>query len=106
MRIMIIGGGGREHVLAWKLSQSPQVDSIYCVPGNAGIAKLADCHDADPEDLPALTGLAHNKGIDLTVVGPEAPLVAGIVDHFMDKGLTILGPERKAALLELSLIHI
>ncbi|MFY9113892.1 MAG: phosphoribosylamine--glycine ligase [Dethiobacteria bacterium] len=100
MRIMIIGGGGREHVLAWKLSQSPQVDSIYCVPGNAGIAKLADCHDADPEDLPALTGLAHNKGIDLTVVGPEAPLVAGIVDHFMDKGLTILGPERKAALLE------
>lgn len=100
MRIMIIGGGGREHALTWGLSQSSQVDAIYCVPGNAGIAEQAECLAADPEDLSALAGLAHDKGIDLTVVGPEAPLVAGIVDFFMDKGLTVLGPERKAALLE------
>ncbi|NLI69354.1 MAG: phosphoribosylamine--glycine ligase [Firmicutes bacterium] len=100
MRIMVIGGGGREHALVWSLSRSPQVDAIHCVPGNAGIAALAECHAMDPEDLPALAGLAHNRGIDLTVVGPEAPLVAGIVDHFMDRGLTVMGPERKASLLE------
>lgn len=100
MRIMVIGGGGREHALVWSLSRSPQVDAIYCVPGNAGISALAECHAADPEDLSALAGLAHNRGIDLTVVGPEAPLVAGIVDHFKDRGLTIMGPEREASLLE------
>ncbi|NLZ27695.1 MAG: phosphoribosylamine--glycine ligase, partial [Firmicutes bacterium] len=100
MRIMVIGGGGREHALVWSLSRSPQVDAIYCVPGNAGIAALAECHAADPEDLSALAGLAHSWGIDLTVVGPEAPLVAGIVDRFMDRGLTVMGPEREASLLE------
>ncbi len=100
MRILIIGGGGREHALAWKLSQSSSVEAIFCVPGNAGIAAIAHCVKVDMEDLPALAALARKNKVDLTIVGPEAPLVAGIVDYFWQEGLTILGPERKAALLE------
>lgn len=100
MRILIIGGGGREHVLAWKLAQSLQVKKIFCIPGNAGIAKIAECVEGDVEDIPALAEFARENRVDLTVVGPEAPLVAGIVDHFRDNGLLILGPEKEAALLE------
>ncbi len=100
MRILIIGGGGREHALARKLSQSPRVETIFCIPGNAGIAAVAHCFNEDMENLPALATLALKNKVDLTIVGPEAPLVAGIVDYFWQEGLTILGPERKAALLE------
>src|SRR5271167_4883953 len=90
MRILIIGGGGREHALAWKLAQSPGVE-IYAAPGNPGIARLGTCLTADQ---------AQNLDADLTVVGPEAPLVDGIVDSFRARGLPIVGPNREAARLE------
>ena len=100
MRIMIVGGGGREHALAWKLKNSPEVEEIYCVPGNAGIARIAHCLPGKDDDFPVLADIARGKQIDLTIVGPEAPLVEGITDYFRKHGLTILGPEKQAALLE------
>lgn len=100
MRVLIVGGGGREHALAWKIEQSPQVDKIFCAPGNAGIAEIAECRDVNAEDIKALLFLARQEGVDLTVVGPEAPLVGGIVDVFVEEGMTIFGPSRRAALLE------
>ncbi len=101
MRIMIVGGGGREHALAWKISQSEQVEEIICVPGNPGIAETARCIEIAGGDSPEeLASLARENGIDLTLVGPEAPLVNGIVDVFLERGLQILGPEKEAAMLE------
>src|SRR5262245_20339719 len=100
MKVLIIGGGGREHALAWKLAQSPQVTKLYCAPGNAGIAKLAECRDIPATDIPALVKFAAERKIDLTVVGPEDPLVAGIVDRFAKKGLRIFGPNARCARLE------
>jgi len=100
MRILVIGGGGREHALIWKISQSPLVEEIYCAPGNPGIAQLANCVDIAPNDTEALLSFVRKKGIDLTVVGPEAPLVDGIVDEFESQGLTIFGPSKKAAEIE------
>ena len=101
MKILVIGGGGREHALCWKLSQSPKVDKIYCVPGNAGISEIAECRKVEYEKnfLP-LVQLARKEGIDFTVVGPEVPLVNGIVDYFQKRNLAIFGPSKKAALLE------
>jgi len=100
MIVMIVGGGGREHALAWKLSQSADIKKILAVPGNAGMRQLAHCLDEDPGDTHGLAELALQNQVDLTVVGPEAPLVEGVVDVFREKGLRILGPTREGALLE------
>src|SRR5690606_3016438 len=102
MRVLIVGGGGREHALAWKLKQSPLVRELFCAPGNAGIARLARCVPVAADDLEALVALAREHRIDLTVVGPEAPLAAGIVDRFQEAGLAIVGPGKAAAQLEAS----
>lgn len=100
MRILVIGGGGREHALIWKLAQSPRTEAIYCAPGNAGIASLAECVPIAANDIQALKTFAHEKTIDLTVVGPEEPLTLGIVDEFEAEGLRIFGPRRDAAQME------
>jgi len=100
MKVLVIGSGGREHTLVWKISQSPKVDKIYCAPGNAGIAELAECVDIMADDINGLAGFALSHQIDLTVVGPEIPLVKGIVDLFESRGLKIFGPSRQAAFLE------
>ncbi len=100
MKVLIIGSGGREHVLAWKLKKSPLVKEIYCAPGNGGIAAIAQCVDIEATDIERLAGFAKEKKVDLTVVGPEAPLVAGIVDFFEQQNLKIFGPSQKAARLE------
>jgi phosphoribosylamine--glycine ligase len=100
MNILVIGGGGREHALVWKIAQSPLVDRIYCAPGNPGIARLAECVDLAVDDLDGLQEFARLNGIDLTMVGPELPLTLGIVDRFKAAGLTIFGPSRDAARLE------
>jgi phosphoribosylamine--glycine ligase len=100
MQVLVIGQGGREHALAWKLSQSPKVSKVYCAPGNAGTAVDAVNVDLNPADFPRLVKFARNEKIDLTVVGPEAPLVAGVVDAFEAEGLRIFGPTKAAAQLE------
>ena len=100
LKVLVIGGGGREHALVWKLAQSSQVSRIYCAPGNAGIANLAECVPLAITDSEALLGFAIENGIDLTVVGPEVALIGGIVDLFEQRGLRIFGPAREPALLE------
>ena len=100
MKVLIVGGGGREHALVWKLSQSEDIDKIYAAPGNAGIAQLAECVRIKADDIKALVDFADENKIDLTVVGPELPLVMGITDQFKDKGLRVFGPTGKAAQLE------
>ncbi|MHB8810363.1 MAG: phosphoribosylamine--glycine ligase [Desulfobulbaceae bacterium] len=100
MNVLVIGGGGREHALVWKLRQSPRVDKIFCAPGNAGISKLATCVPLKANDIKGLTGFALAQKIDLTIVGPEEPLTLGIVDAFTRKGLRIFGPTAAAAELE------
>jgi phosphoribosylamine--glycine ligase len=100
MKVLVIGGGGREHALAWKLAQSPRVTKLFCAPGNAGIADLAECVALPATDSDRLVALAVANQIDFTVVGPEAPLCAGIVDAFQARGLRIFGPSRQAAQLE------
>ncbi|UCG35062.1 MAG: phosphoribosylamine--glycine ligase [Candidatus Omnitrophota bacterium] len=100
MRVLVVGSGGREHCLAWKLSQSPLVKKIYCAPGNGGTATIAQNIGIGADDIDALVDFAVKEKIDLTVAGPEAPLVAGIVDKFEAKGLKIFGPAKDLALLE------
>ncbi len=100
MNILVVGNGGREHTLVWKLANSPRARRIYCVPGNAGIAQIADVVDIKTDDIEGLLNFAKAKKIDLTIVGPEVPLVEGIVDRFEDEGLRIFGPNRKCAQLE------
>lgn len=100
MRILVVGQGGREHALVWKLKQSPRVEKIFCAPGNAGTAADAVNVDIAATDIPGLLKFAKNERIDLTVVGPEAPLVAGITDDFLKAGLRVFGPTKKAAELE------
>jgi phosphoribosylamine---glycine ligase len=100
MKVLVIGGGGREHTIVWKLKQSPLVNEIYCAPGNAGIAKDAECVDIDVMDIKGLLKFATKKKIDLTVVGPEAPLVAGIVDEFEKNNVPVFGPSARAAEME------
>ena len=102
MNILIIGGGGREHALAWKIAKSPKTRKLYCAPGNAGIAEVAECVAIDPSDIASLAAFARENAVDLTVVGPEAPLAEGIVDRFEKQGLKIFGPGKKAAELESS----
>jgi len=100
MKVLVIGGGGREHTLAWKIAQSPRVSAVYCAPGNPGMKNLATSVNIAIDDLKALAAFAEKNNIDLTVVGPEAPLVAGIVDEFEKRGLNIFGPSKAAAQLE------
>ncbi len=100
----MVGSGGREHALVWKLAQSPRVAQVFCAPGNAGIAQQATCVPVSATDLPALADFAEQERIDLTVVGPEAPLAAGVIDLFQQRGLRAFGPTRGAALLESSKI--
>jgi len=102
MKVLIIGGGGREHAITWKVSQSPRVDKIYCAPGNAGIGELAECVDIPVTDHDALAEFALSEGIDLTIVGPDDPLAEGVVDVFEAKGLRIFGPRKNAAVIESS----
>lgn len=102
MKVLVIGSGGREHTLVWKLAQSPRVGKIYCAPGNPGIAELAQCVPLAVEDNAGLLAFAQREGIGLTVVGPEVPLANGIVDVFQAAGLKIFGPNQQAAQLESS----
>src|SRR5262245_31210401 len=100
MKILVIGSGGREHALVHALAQSKQVKKIWCAPGNAGIAQEAEILPIQADHIPELFAFARDNKIDLTMVGPEAPLVSGIVDHFRREGLAIVGPSRSAARLE------
>jgi len=100
MKVLIIGGGGREHALVWKVKQSEYVKQVYCAPGNAGIARDAICEDIPASDIKGIFHFASRKRIDLTIVGPEAPLVDGIVDLFESNGFPIFGPSEKAAEIE------
>ena len=100
MNILVIGSGGREHALAWKLRQSPLVDRLYCAPGNAGMREQAERVDIGAGEIEKLADFADRKAVDLTVVGPEQPLVAGIADLFEERGLKVFGPSRDAARLE------
>ena len=100
MKILVVGGGGREHALVWRLSKSPRVNEIYCAPGNAGIASIAHCVDVGATDIERLVAFAKEIAIDLTMVGPEGPLCRGIVDRFEAEGLRIFGPRERAAELE------
>jgi phosphoribosylamine---glycine ligase len=102
MKVLVIGGGGREHALVWKLRQSPRVKTVYCAPGNAGIAAEADCLPVDIKSLDSLLELAGRIKPDLTVVGPELPLTLGVVDAFTQRGWRIFGPTQAAARLESS----
>ena len=100
MKVLVVGQGGREHALAWKLARSVSVSAVFCAPGNAGIAADATCLDIPANDIPSLVEFATTERIDLTVVGPEAPLVDGLVDAFSEAGLTAFGPSSAAAALE------
>jgi len=104
MRILVVGSGGREHALVWKIAQSKLVDKVFCAPGNAGISQLAECIDIKADDIFGLLEFARKEKIDLTVVGPEVALSLGIVDEFEKAGLKIFGPNKKAANLEASKI--
>ena len=100
MKILVVGGGGREHAICWKLSNESNVEKIYCAPGNAGISSVAKCIDIQDSDIENLLKFAKENQIDLTIVGPEIPLVAGIVDAFEKEGLKIFGPNKECAQLE------
>lgn len=101
-KVLVIGSGGREHAIAEALSRSPQVGKIYCAPGNPGMAEIAECVPVGVTDIDALAGFARDNGIDLTVVGPEASLAAGVADRFRAEGLRIFGPDKSAARIESS----
>ncbi len=100
MKVLVVGSGGREHALTWKINQSSKVDKIFCAPGNAGIAELAECVNISATDIDALLKFALKENVDLTVVGPEASLVEGIVDLFEENNLRIFGPSKAASILE------
>src|SRR5258708_10030847 len=100
MRILVVGSGGREHALCWAISASPLVNQVYCAPGNAGIAEDAECVPIGAMDFAAIVAFCKKAAIDLVVVGPEAPLVAGLVDALEAKGIAAFGPTKAAAALE------
>ena len=102
MKVLVVGGGGREHALCWKISQSPLVKKVYCAPGNIGISDHATCVDIKVTDIDSLARFAKSEEIDLTIVGPEIPLSLGIVDRFEEEGLSIFGPNQAAAEIESS----
>lgn len=100
MKVLIVGSGGREHAIAWKVAQSPKVEKIYCAPGNAGIAEYAECVDIKAMEFEKLASFAKEHAVDLTVIGMDDPLVGGIVDVFESHGLRVFGPRKNAAILE------
>ena len=100
MKVLVVGSGGREHAICWKISQRPKVDKIYCAPGNAGIAEVAECVDIKAMEFDKLVAFAKDNAIDLTVVGMDDPLVGGIVDVFEKEGLRVFGPRKNAAILK------
>ena len=100
MKVLVVGSGGREHALVWKIAQSPQVKKVYCAPGNAGIGETAELIAVGSDEIERLGAFARRENIDLTVVGPELPLTLGIVDYFEARGMRIFGPNREAAKLE------
>ena len=102
MKILVVGGGAREHTLVWKLLQSPKVSEIYVAPGNAGTAKVAHNLDINPTDIESLAKTVQEKAIELTIVGPETPLAEGIADQFLVRGMAVFGPTKKAAQIETS----
>jgi len=102
MKVLVIGSGGREHALVWKITQSPKISQIYCAPGNAGISKLAQCVNINADSIDKLVDFAQEEKIDLTIVGPELPLSNGIVNEFNRKGLRVFGPSKKATEIESS----
>lgn len=102
MKILIVGSGGREHAIAWKLAQSPKVDKIYCAPGNAGIADVAECIDVKAEDIQGICKATKEKEIDMAVIGPEVPLAMGITDELEKVGVKTFGPNKKCSQLEAS----
>ena len=100
MKVLIVGSGGREHAIAWKVAKSSKVDKIYCAPGNAGIAEIAECVDIGAMEFEKLVAFAKEKAIDLTIIGMDDPLVGGVVDEFEKAGLRVFGPRKNAAILE------
>ena len=102
MKVLIVGGGGREHAIAWKVAKSPKVEKLYCAPGNAGIAEVAECVNIGVMEFDQLTAFAKENQIDLTIIGPDDPLAAGAVDAFEAAGLRVFGPRKNAAILEAS----
>lgn len=98
MKILIVGNGGREHAIAWKVAQNPKVEKIYCAPGNGGTALMDKCENIDIEGIDSLADFAQENIVNLTIVGPEVPLVNGIVDHFKERGLKIFGPSKRQQL--------
>ena len=97
MKVLVVGGGGREHAICWKLAQSEKVDKIFCAPGNAGIAKVAECVAVGAEDIDGICGFAKENDIDLAVIGPEVPLAMGIVDELEAAGVKTFGPNKKCS---------
>ena len=102
MKVLVVGGGGREHTLVWKISQSPKVDKIYCAPGNGGIGKLAECIEIEATDISAVVSFAKEEKFDLVVVGPDDPLAMGMVDALQKEGIRAFGPSKLAAEIEAS----
>lgn len=100
MKVLVVGSGGREHAICWKLSKSPKVDKIYCAPGNAGIAELAECVDIKAMEFEKLVAFAKENSIDLTVIGMDDPLVGGVVDVFEAEGLRVFGPRKMQLFLK------
>ena len=100
MRVLLVGSGGREHALAWRLASSPALDELHAAPGNPGIASLATCHPVAADDGDGLLGLARSLAAELVVVGPEAPLVGGVADALRHAGIPVFGPSRAAARIE------
>ena len=100
MKVLIVGSGGREHAIAWKVAKSARVDKIYCAPGNAGIAEFAECVPIGAMEFDKMAAFAKEHQVDLTVIGMDDPLVGGIVDVFEKEGLRVFGPRKNAAILE------
>ncbi len=105
MKVLVVGGGGREHTIVWKLAQSENVDKIYCAPGNAGIGQIAECVPIKATDVEGVVKFAEENKIDLTVVAPDDPLVLGMVDALEAKGLRAFGPRKNAAIIEGSKVY-
>ena len=102
LKVLVVGGGGREHAICWKLAQSPKIDELYCAPGNAGIADVAVCVNIGAEDIEGICGFASAEKIDLAVIGPEVPLAMGITDELQKRGVKVFGPDRNCSQLEAS----